>query len=152
MAGSVAPSPTRRRTPVHLWIVGVVTLLWNSIGAVDYLMTHLRVEAYMASFTPEQMAYFYSFPTWAVGAWALGVWFSVAGSAALLLRSRWAVYLFGISLVGLAGTTLYTNVLTDGMAAMGGSIGYVIFSVAIWLIGIGLLVYSIAMTRRGVLR
>jgi hypothetical protein len=35
---------------------------------------------------------------------------------------------------------------------MGGSIGYLIFSVVIWLVLIGLLVYSIAMQRRGVLK
>jgi len=152
MATSVATSPSGTRTPVHLWVVGVVSLLWNSIGAFDYLMTHLQVEAYMGRFSEEQLAYFYGFPSWAVAAWAIGVWFAFAGSVALLLRSRWAALLFGISLVGLAGTTVYTNILSDGMAAMDGSIGYVIFSIAIWAITIGLLLYAIAMSRRGVLR
>jgi hypothetical protein len=25
------------RTPRHLWIVGIVALLWNLLGAMDYL-------------------------------------------------------------------------------------------------------------------
>jgi hypothetical protein len=152
MAETVAAPPTKSRTPMHLWIIGGVSLLWNAMGAFDYLMTKFRVEFYMSQFTPEQMEYFYSFPAWAVAAWAVGVWFAVGGSAALLLRSRFAVHLFGISLIGLAATTLYTNVLSDGMAAMGDSIGYLIFSAVIWLVLIGLLWYSITMTRRGVLR
>jgi hypothetical protein len=152
LATSVVTAPPRTRTPVHLWIVGGLSLIWNAFGAFDYLMTKLHVEFYMARFTPEQLAYFDAFPAWAVAAWAVGVWFAVGGSVALLLRSRWAVHLFAISLAGLAATTVYTNVLTDGMAAMGGSIGYVIFSLVIWLVLIGLLVYSVAMTRRGVLR
>ncbi|CAN5516268.1 hypothetical protein BH23BAC4_BH23BAC4_07940 [soil metagenome] len=152
MTEAVAASRSVGRRPVHLWIVGIVSLLWNSIGAFDYLMTQLQAEWYMGSFSAEQLEYFYGFPAWAVAVWAIGVWFAVGGSVALLLRSRWAVYLFGISLAGLALTTLYTNVLSDGMAAMGGSIGYVIFSIVLWLVLIGLLVYSIAMARRGVLR
>ena len=152
MAHSVAATSTAHRTPVHLWVVGVVSLLWNLVGAFDFLMTQLQAEWYMGNFPPEQLAYFYGFPAWAVGAWATGVWFSVGGSVALLQRSRFAAHLFAVSLIGLAGTTFYTNVLTDGMAAMGGSTGYVLFSLAIWAIGIGLLIYSVAMTRRGVLR
>jgi hypothetical protein len=26
-------------TPWHLWLVGVLALLWNSFGAFDYVMT-----------------------------------------------------------------------------------------------------------------
>lgn len=152
MATTAEASATRIAAPVHLWIIGGASLLWNSIGAFDYLMTQLRADWYMERFSPELLAYFYSYPTWAIAAWALGVWFSFAGSAALLLRSRFAVHLFVVSLVGLVGTTLYTNVLSDGMAAMDSGIGYVIFSIAIWLILIGLLAYSVVMTRRGVLR
>ncbi len=148
---TVAPAPTAR-TPVHLWIVGGVSALWNAFGAFDYLMTKLRAEFYMGNFTAEQLDYFYNFPAWAVAAWAVGVWFSFGGSIALLLRSKFAVHLFGLSMIGLAITTVYTNVLTDGAAAMGEGSGYAIMSVVIWVVLIALLVYSIAMRRRGVLR
>ena len=47
---------TRRRTPVHLWIVGVLALLWNLMGAFDYLATQLELEFYMSGFTEEQLA------------------------------------------------------------------------------------------------
>jgi hypothetical protein len=139
VATSVSSPRRAGRTPTHLWIVGGVSLLWNAFGAFDYLMTQFRVEAYMGEYTPEQLEYFYRFPPWMTAASAVGVWFAVAGSAALLLHSRWAVHLFGVSLLGLAVTTVYTNILTDGMAAMGGDIVYVIFSIAIWLVLIGLL-------------
>ena len=45
-----------RKAPVHLWIVGGLSLLWNAFGAFDYLMTQLQVEAYMSQFTEEQLA------------------------------------------------------------------------------------------------
>ena len=74
------------KAPVHLWIVGIVSLLWNAMGVFDYLATQLELESYMSQFTEEQLAYFYGFPAWSVAAWAFGVWGAVAGSVGLLDR------------------------------------------------------------------
>lgn len=148
---STRPSPSTVAVPVHLWVVGVVSLLWNAFGAMDYLMTQLQVEAYMSQFTPEQITYFYGFPAWVGAAWALGIWGSVAGSALILLRSRWAVWAFAFSIFGLIGTSIYTLVLTDGIAIMGG-VGPLIFTVVVWVITIALFLYARAMRARGVLR
>jgi len=30
--------PPAKRTPWHVWLVGIVALLWSSFGAMDYLM------------------------------------------------------------------------------------------------------------------
>jgi hypothetical protein len=142
-------SPTQ--TSRHLWIVAIGTLIWNGFGALDYTLTQMRVEAYMSQFTPEQLDYFYGFPVWADAAWALGVWGAVVGSAALLVRRSWAQWAFAVSLVGLVGTTLYTLVLTDGPAVMGGA-ATLVFSLLIWVVTVGLFVYSRTMAHRGVLR
>ena len=140
---------TSVKTPVHLWIIGIVALLWNAMGAFDYTATQLRLESYMAAFTPEQLAYFNGFPAWAKGFWAIAVWSSVLGSIALLMRKSWAVMLFGISIVGLVGTSIYNFVLTDGLAQMGEGAG--IFSVLIWVISIFLFFYARAMVAKKVL-
>jgi len=137
------------KAPRHLWIVGIIAVLWNAIGAFDYAATQLRLEAYMSQFTPEQLAYFYGFPAWAVAAWAIAVWSALLGSISLLLRKRWAVWLFGISLVGMAITALYNFVLTDGAAMMGS--GAMAFTAVIWFIAISLFIYSRKMAERGVL-
>ena len=71
-------------TPKHLWIIGIVTLLWNMMGAFDYLMTQTKNASYMAQFEQAQLDYFYNFPTWLVVFWALAVWGSVAGSVLCL--------------------------------------------------------------------
>lgn len=138
------------KTPVHLWIVGVLAVLWNAVGAFDYTATQYRIESYMANFTPEQLEYFYGFPAWVDAAWALGIWGSFLGSLALLLRKSWAVWLFAISIAGLAGTTVYNFVLSDGAEMMGE--GGAIFTGVIWLIVLFLFFYSRAMAKRGVLR
>jgi hypothetical protein len=130
--------------------VGIIAVLWNAIGAFDYLATQLRLEAYMSQFTPEQLAYFYGFPAWAVAAWAIAVWLALLGSIGLLLRKRWAVWLFGISIVGMLITALYNFVLTDGAKLMGS--GAVTFTAVIWFIAIFLFLYSRKMAERRVLR
>jgi hypothetical protein len=137
------------KAPLHLWIVGVLAVLWNAIGAFDYSATQLRFQPYMSGFTPEQLEYFYSFPAWAVAAWAFGVWGALLGSVALLLRKAWAVWAFGISIAGMVLTTIQNFVLTDGAALMGP--GAVAFSAVIWAIALFLFVYARAMAKRGVL-
>lgn len=137
-------------TPVHLWIVGGLSLLWNAFGAFDYLMTQLKFEPYMSNFAAEQLEYFYSMPAWVDGAWAFGVWGGVAGSIGLLLRRSWAVWAFAISLIGMAVSSIYTMGLSEGVKIMGE--GAVYFSIVIWVVAIALLIYAIRMSKRGVLR
>lgn len=137
------------KAPAHLWIIGIVSLLWNAIGVFDYMATKLKLDFYMSQFTPEQLDYFYGFPAWAVVGWALGVWGALIGSLGLVLRKSWAVWMFGVSILGLVITSIYNFVLTDGAAIMGE--GGAWFSVVIWVIGIFLFFYARAMSKKGVL-
>jgi hypothetical protein len=141
---------TTRKAPLHFWIVSVLSLLWNAIGAFDYSATQLRLESYMSAFTPEQLEYFYSFPAWAVACWAIGVWGALLGSFALLLRQRWAVWAFGASILGMVLTTIYNFGLTDGIRLMGP--GAIAFSAVIWAVALFLFFYARAMAKRAVLR
>jgi hypothetical protein len=149
MADITPPSPT---TPRHLWIVGGLSLLWNAVGAMDFTMTVTRNAGYLKGFTPEQLAYFSSFPAWVVAAWGIATWGSVVGSVLLLLRRGLAFHLFLASFVGMVLSMVHNYILTDGLKAMGGGVGAVIFCVVIFAIGVLLLVYTRAMRRRGVLR
>lgn len=138
-------------TPWHVWTVGAVSLLWNAVGALDFVMTQTKNEAYMGQFTPEQLEYFYGFPLWVVFFWGLATWGSVLGSVLLLLRRKLAVQVNFLVLVAMAVTFIHNFVLTDGLKIMGG-IGPVIFTGVIVVIGVLLFVYARAMARRGVLR
>ena len=73
----------------------------------------------------------------------------VAGALGLLLRRRWAVWMFGLSVIGLVVTTVYNFVLTNGAEVMGG--GAVIFTVVTWLVAILLYGYARGQSARGVL-
>ena len=139
------------RTPAHLWIVAILATIWNAFGCFDYLMTQTNNEQYLAHFTDPQRVYFASFPLWMEAAWACGVWGGLLGSLLLLLRSRYAVAAFAISLAGLAISTVYQYVLsTPPPDMMNGMM--MAMNIAIWAIAIGLLVYAMRMRKQGVLR
>jgi hypothetical protein len=144
-------APASAKTPWHLWVLGVLAVLWNSVGALDFTMTQTKNEAYMKAFTPEQLEYFYSFPPWVVIGWGVATWGSVIASILLLSRRRLAVPFFLVALLSILVTMVHNYVLTDGMKVMGG-MQAVIFAAVIFLIGLLLWLYAGAMNRRGVLR
>lgn len=136
-------------TPAHLWIVGVLLLLWNGMGAFDYSATQLKLDFYMSNFSQEQLDFFYGFPAWVVAAWATAVWSATLGALALLLKKRWAIGLFALAIIGLLITSIHNFGMTDGAEIMGQE--GVIFSGVIWLVSVLQLVYARAMAKRGVL-
>lgn len=138
------------RTPWHLWVVGVLSLLWNAVGAFDYVMTQTQNEGYMSSFTPEQLDFFYGFPSWVVAFWALAVWGGVLGSILLLLRKKLAATVFLVSFVSMVVTTIHNFVLSNGLEAIGDPFALV-FSGLIFVFALLLYIYARAMSNRGVL-
>ncbi len=140
------------KTPWHFWLIAILSLLWNAMGAFDYSATQLRWSPYMSNFTPEQLEYFQSFPIWVVACWAIAVWFAVIGSLLMLFRSRLSVPLFIISLICIVATAVHNFILADvTMTDLMGTEA-AIFSAAILLVGAFLAVYARRMAERGVLR
>ena len=138
------------KTPLHIRVVGLVALLWNSGGAFDYVMTQTKNPQYMANFTPEQLDYFYGFPMAFTALWAIAVWGGVLGSVLLLLGKRLAVPVFLVSFVTMAINAVWSYGFSNGFA-MSGGVGAA-FSVAIFVIALLLLFYGRAMARSGILR
>ncbi len=91
------------KAPIHLWIVGLLSLLWNGFGCTDYFMTRMRNMDWLAMSGADpnaMLAWVDSFPLYAQFGWGLGVWMGLAGSILLLMRHRWAVPALGLSLLG----------------------------------------------------
>ena len=91
------------RTPAHLWIVGILSLLWNCFGAYDYTMSKMRNLEYLSSMGGDpnaMLAYMDGMQFYAKVGWALGVWAALLGSLLLLMRSRYAVHAFALSFIG----------------------------------------------------
>ena len=140
------------KTPWHIWLIGVIALLFNSIGVFDFVMGMARGAEYQASagMTPDQIAHYQAMPGWMTLVWAVGVFGAFLASILLLLRRKLALPVFVLSLTAFLISLLYTYVLTDGGAVMGQQMAISSAVIA------GLLVffswYSWFMAVRGVLR
>ena len=145
----------RERAPAHLWIVGGLAILWNAFGGYDYMMTRTENLDYLSQMggdPRELLAWIDGFPIWAQFGWGLGVWMGVLGSILLVIRSRWAVHAFGLSLVGIVLSFGYQYL---GAAPMPGGVdaGMMVYMpVFIVLVGLALFFYARAMAAKGVLR
>jgi hypothetical protein len=149
MNQQTASTPTP--TPWHLWLVGILAILWSSMGCLDYVMTQTRNEDYLSGFEPEMLEYFYSFPTWIIVLWAFAVWGGLVGSIALLLRKRMATCILTVSTTCMLITTVRNFVFSDGMEYMGDATSLILTALIV-VIGVALIFYARAMLRRGVLR
>lgn len=147
----MAPLVEDARAPLHLWIVGVLGLLWNGFGAFDYLMSKLQGATYFRQMgmTDAQIAYMNSYPLWMTAVWAVGVWSAVLGTVLLLIRNRAAAPVFLLSLAAFLASLIYTYMLSDGAAVMGEA-GYMQLVVLAGCLFFAW--YSRAMARKGVLR
>jgi hypothetical protein len=145
------------RAPVHLWIVGVVSLLWNCVGAYDYVMTRLHNTAYIKASMPgvdpgAALAWIEGMPMYAQIGWGLGVWLGLLGSVLLLARSRWAVWSFGISVVGAILSLGYQLALAPPMPGAENSAMMKVMPLVIIAIALALFLYARAQAARGTLR
>lgn len=147
---NAAPAGSARPSKIF-WVIGALALLWNSFGCLDYTMTQLRNAAWLGQYTPEQMAFIDSYPSWATAGWAFGVWGGAVGSLLLLLRKRLAAPVYLVSLVGAVVSHIYYLFLSNGREVLGGGIGAWIFPIVIIAIALGLYLYARAMTAKGVL-
>lgn len=142
------------KTPWHLWLVGVLSLLWNGFGAFDFIQTTTRGEAYMraAGFDDAMVAYYEAMPGWMYLPWTLGVWGAVIGSVLLLLRGRWAVPAFGLSLLGALISLIYGKLIDPPPPAPPELAAMSWMPIVILLIAVLLFGYAFNMRKRGVLR
>jgi hypothetical protein len=145
-------NPTAGRTPWHLWLVGLVAVLWNAFGCYDYTMTTLQGDAWLRQMkmTEAQITYFNAMPAWMTAVWAIGVWGGLLGAILLLVRRKLATPVFAVSLAAYLLSLVYYYVLTDGIAAMGQSM--IPMNIAILIGCLFFLWYAWTMTKRGVLR
>ncbi len=92
--------------PAVFWVVSIVSLLWNSFGGYDYIMSRTKNVEYLSQMgDPAQViAWMEKFPMITQFLWPVGVWGSVAASLLMLMRSRYAVTAFLVSLVGAIGS------------------------------------------------
>lgn len=108
-----------KKTPWHLWLVGVLGLLWNGYGATDFAMSVIQGDAWyrMNRMTDAQIAAMHTYPAWMYLVWFAGTWGAIIATVLLLFRSRFAVHAFAVSLLGFLLSLVYAYFLSADKAA-----------------------------------
>lgn len=116
------------------WFIVVLGLLWSFGGAYDYWMTVTENAEYMARIPTDTLAYYDSLPIWLMWPWAIAIWGTLLGWVFMLLKRKWAVPTFLVSLISLIVTMIYFGV-SGGypiMGAMGSVMMIVVLVIAIF--------------------
>lgn len=135
------------RPPKWFTPVAVVALLWNLFGCAAYLMDVRLTPDDVAKMSAAQQAMYAARPAWTVGATALAVWCGALGCVALLLRKRWAVPLFLLSLLGVIGQDLWLFALSGSVAQAGAAA--VVLQGVVLVVAVALLMLSRNAAARG---
>ena len=103
------------------WVVAILALIWNVIGAMAYLVDAFMSTEALAQLPEEQRLLYETRPAWVTTSFAIAVWSGVLGAIALLLRKKWAITAFIISLIGVLAQNVYQFFLSNTFEVMGTS-------------------------------
>ncbi|MBT8303121.1 MAG: hypothetical protein KJP09_01515 [Bacteroidia bacterium] len=107
------------KLPVWFWIISIAGLVWNLLGVVAYLGQAYMTDEQMALLPEADQNWYNNVPAWVTAAFAIAVFAGTLGCIALLLRKRWAVPLFMLSLIGVLAQQVYNFFLQDYVAIEG---------------------------------
>ena len=130
----------------HVWVVAILTLLWNGGGAYTIVMAQMGSSLDMDA---HEIAYYAHQPFWFVLTTDLALLSALAAAVALLRRSRVAAWLFALSLCAIVANNLY-DVAEKTSLALADS-GWRNLTIVIVVVAILQFAYASTMTRRGVL-
>lgn len=133
-------SDSKIKPAKSFWIISTIALIWNLMGANQYLQQAYNTESFRAMFTEEQFELIQAMPSWAIAAFAFAVFGGTAGCVFLLLRKRLAKIFFIISLIGIVFQMIYNMIIVDAMEVYGP--GAIIMPIMVIAVGFFLFWYS----------
>ena len=136
------------KVPVWYWIVSVVALLWNLMGAMAYLSQAYMSDEVKAALPAERVELMENMPAWATAAFAFAVWGGVLGCLGLLLRKKWAKPVLVVSLIGILIQMGYSFFMTNAVEVYG-TVEGVVMPIIVIVIGIGLVLFSKSALNKG---
>lgn len=140
---------TNTKPSTMYWVISVIALLWNLMGANQYIQQAYKTEAFKAMYTPEQLKIISDMPVWATAAFAIAVFGGVLGSILLLLRKKLAILLFQISLLGIIVQMIYNFFIAKITEVYGPTA--VIMPIMIVVIGLFLVSYATQADKKNLL-
>ena len=100
-------------------MISVVVLLWYLMDTSAFFMRVFMTEEAIESMPENQQHLYRDMPLWVNMVFACEVFGGMLGCISLLLRKKWALPLFVISLLGVLAQTSNIWFLTDATSVMG---------------------------------
>ncbi len=136
------------KPPVWFWVVSVVALLWNLMGAMAYLSQAFITDEDKAMLPADKLELMENTPAWATAAFAIAVWAGVLGCIGLLVRKKWARPVLLLSLFGILVQMAYPFFMTNA-AEVYGAVEGVVMPLLLIGIGIGLVLFAKSSQNKG---
>jgi hypothetical protein len=146
---SIVPSHTGP-PPVWFRVIAVVALLWFLMDISAFFMRVLMTENGINAMPANQQHLYRNMPHWVNVVFAGEVFGGALGSVGLLLRKKWALPSFAVSLLGVLSQTFHVWIRSDAISVMG--VFAVVAPLVAILIGGGMIVLTKSATARGWLR
>ncbi len=87
------------KPPAWYWIVSALALVWMLFGVMSWVMDLMMDEAALAQMSEAQQQLYRARPDWIFVLYAIAIFGGLAGAIGLLMRRRWSVTAFAVSLI-----------------------------------------------------
>ena len=135
-------------TPLY-WLISIVALFWNFMGIIAYLGQAYISDDALKMLPEENQLYFSNVPAWVTAAFAVAVFGGFLGAIGLIIRKKWAYFLFVISFLALVAQHVY-NFFIQNYIEMTGS--QMILPIVTFIVALFLIYFSKQNSQQGVLR
>jgi hypothetical protein len=105
--------------PKWFWIVSLLALAWFLMDTMAFSIRVFLLEESIKELPESHQNIYLDMPFWISIVFAIEVFGGLLGSIALLLKKKWALTGFAISLIGTLGQTSYIYFLSDATSVIG---------------------------------
>lgn len=132
---------------IMFWVISIVALLWYLMDTSAFFMRVFMSDEALLAMSENQRQQIQNTPLWVNVVFAFEVFGGTLGSVGLLLRKRWALALFVISLIGVLAQTTHIYFLSNSIALMGWRA--IVMPLVAIAIGSGLIIHAKSSVSRG---
>lgn len=132
----------KSKVPTYFWIIAVLALLWNLMGAFAFITDMMATPAVLAeTYTPEQIKFLDTYPSWTKVFYGIATIGGLIACIGLLMRKRWALGFFCLSLLGVLIQQGHSIFMTNAREYFGDVAG-LYMPIAITVIAILLILFT----------
>lgn len=130
----------KKPVPTWFWVIASLALLWFLMDMSAFFMRTFMLEEMLKDMSDQQQSLYMNMPSWITIVFAAEVFGGVLASICLLLKKRFALFLYCISIVGVLLQTCYVYFLSEAVKVMGMSA--IIMPIVAMLVGACMIVFT----------